>query len=531
MTAVRTWPDIVPSGPAAVIGWEFAQFCTDYLLQPDGPDAGQPLRLTREQLRIGLRWYEVEERGRFANRRGVLRRMKGWGKDPFSAALCWFEALGRCRLVNGVLTQHPAPWIQVAAVSREQTRNTMTLLGPMLSKDAIAEFNVDLGKEIIYVRGGGRIEAVTSSPRALEGGRPSFCLMNETQHWIDANQGIEMARAVSRNLGKSRDGAARSLAIQNAHVPGEGSVAEMDYDAWQAISTGRSKASLYYDATEAPTSTDLGDRESLRAGLIDARGDSAWLDIDRLVEEILDPTTPVEMSRRFYLNQVVAASDALLAPTEWDRLAAPDERLHPGDTIVLGFDGGKTDDATALIAMRVTDRLIQPIGIWQAPDGPAGRDWEVDRHLVDGVVRNTLEQYDVVAFFADVALWESYIDAWSIDYREQLAVKASARSAIGWDMRGGKKDLTLANEALLASVLDERVKVATGTPMDRLLRTHVLNARRRLNSYGLSFGKEHRESARKVDGWAALLLADMARAKFQESGKRSKVRTGEAFFF
>lgn len=407
----------------------------------------------------------------------------------------------------------------------------MTLLGPMLSKEAVAEFSVDLGKEIIYVRGAGRIEAVTSSPRALEGGRPSFCLMNETQHWIDANQGIEMARAVTRNLGKSRDGAARSLAIQNAHVPGEGSVAEMDYDAWQAISTGRSAAALYYDATEAPTSTDLSDRESLRAGLIAARGDSMWLDIDRLVEEILDPTTPVEMSRRFYLNQVVAASDALLAPVEWDRLAVPEERLRPGDTIVLGFDGGKTDDNTALIAMRVEDRLIQPIGIWAAPDGPAGRDWEVDRPVVDGVVRNALEQYDVVAFFADVALWESYIDAWSIDYRDQLAVKASTRSAIGWDMRGGKRDLTLANEALLASILDERVKVTTGTPLDRLFRTHVLNARRRLNSFGLSFGKEHRESARKVDGWAALLLADMARAKFQESGKRSKSRTGEAFFF
>ncbi|QRY61482.1 hypothetical protein JVX90_13780 [Gordonia sp. PDNC005] len=532
MTAVRTWTDTVPTGRAAVIGWEFAQFCTDWLLQPDGPDAGQPLRLTREQLRIGLRWYEVDERDRFVNRRGVLRRMKGWGKDPFSVALIWFEALGRCRLVNGVLTQHPAPWIQVAAVSREQTRNTMTLLGPMLSKDAVAEFNVDLGKEITYVRGTGRIEAVTSSPRALEGGRPSFCLMNETQHWIDANQGIEMARVVTRNLGKSRDGAARALAIQNAHVPGEGSVAELDYDAWQAISTGRSAAALYYDATEAPTSTEMADRESLRAGLVAARGDSVWLDIDRLVEEILDPATPVEMSRRFYLNQVVAASDALLTPIEWDRLAdLGGRRLTPGDTIVLGFDGGKTDDATALIAMRVEDRLIQPIGIWQAPDGPAGRDWEVDRTEVDGVVRNTLEQYDVVAFFADVALWESYIDAWSIDYRDQLAVKASTRSAIGWDMRGGKRDLTLANESLLASVLDERVKVASGTPLDRLLRTHVLNARRRLNSFGLSFGKEHRESARKVDGWAALLLADMARAKFQESGKRSKPRTGEAFFF
>ena len=93
--------------------------------------------------------------------------------------MVWFEALGKCRMIDGRPAQHPAPWIQIAAVSREQTRNTMTLLGPMLSKDAIAEFGVELGKEIIYCRGTGRIEAVTSSPRALEGGRPTFVVKNE----------------------------------------------------------------------------------------------------------------------------------------------------------------------------------------------------------------------------------------------------------------------------------------------------------------------------------------------------------------
>ncbi len=443
--------------------------------------------------------------------------------------MVWFEALGKCRMIDGRPAQHPAPWIQIAAVSREQTRNTMTLLGPMLSKDAIAEFGVDLGKEIIYCRGTGRIEAVTSSPRALEGGRPTFVVKNETQHWIYANQGVEMSRAINRNLGKSRDGAARSLAIQNAHVPGEGSVAEADYETWTAIETGRSRAALYYDATEAPSDTDLADRDSLRAGLIDARGDSEWLDIDRLVEEILDPTTPVEVSRRFYLNQVVAASDALVTTTAWDTTAT-DDRLEPGDRITLGFDGGKTDDATALIAIRVADRLVQTLGIWQAPDGPRGRDWEVDRAEVDGVFRNAFTTYDVVGAFADVALWESYVDQWSMDYRNQLKIRASNRSVVGWDMRSGLKDSTLANEALVAAVLDGAIRHSTGEPVDTLLRVHVLNARRRLNRYGLSFGKEHRESARKVDGWAAMLLADMARARYLDKHPTTE-RTGQAVFF
>ena len=49
------------------------------LRQPDGPDAGEPWRFTNEQMGILLRWYEIDAHGLFVHRRGVLRRMKGWG--------------------------------------------------------------------------------------------------------------------------------------------------------------------------------------------------------------------------------------------------------------------------------------------------------------------------------------------------------------------------------------------------------------------------------------------------------------------
>jgi hypothetical protein len=49
------------------------------LLQPDGPEAGEPWRFTDEQYRFLLWWYAIDESGRFIYRRGVLRRLKGWG--------------------------------------------------------------------------------------------------------------------------------------------------------------------------------------------------------------------------------------------------------------------------------------------------------------------------------------------------------------------------------------------------------------------------------------------------------------------
>ena len=67
------------------------------------------------------------------------------------------ELLGPCRFggwtVDGdpVAVPHPSPWVQIAAVSQDQTRNTMTLLPGLLGTPKRAKaLGVDLGKTIIY---------------------------------------------------------------------------------------------------------------------------------------------------------------------------------------------------------------------------------------------------------------------------------------------------------------------------------------------------------------------------------------------
>ncbi|MFE1170445.1 terminase [Nocardiopsis sp. NPDC058789] len=525
MDPIRSWPDTVPPDNRT-LGWSVLEWVTDYVFQPDGPDAGDPFTFTPEQVRIVLRWFEIDDRGAFKRRSGTVRRLKGWGKDPFLAVLALVEFVGPCRFggwdADGepIAVPHKSPWVQIAAVSLTQTRNTMRLMPGLMSPRMIEEFGIDPGKEIIYSRAGGVLEAVTSSPRALEGGRATFVVMNETQHWLANNSGHDMAMTIAGNIGKSRGGGARSMQITNAPLPGEDSVAEQTWDAWAKVQAGELvDAGMYYDSIEAPATVDLGDEASLREGILAARGDATWLDIDWIISTIYQGTYPPWQSRRMFLNQLTAPDDALVAVHEWDACATTD-RLEPGDDIVLGFDGGRRDDATALVAIRINDRLVQPLGIWEAPDGPAGQDWEVDREAVDGMVRNAFEVYKVRAFFADVALWESYVDQWSQDFRRKLKIKASARSAVGRDMRGGLKELTEANERLVAAIVDGKLK-QSGHPA---LRRHVLNTRRRLNAYGVSFGKEHRESKRKVDGYAATMLADLARRVLLESPKYRKRR-------
>src|SRR5690606_2409716 len=159
---------------------------------------------------------------------------------------------------------HPDAWVQIAAVSKDQTRNTMTLFPGLFTKDAIRRYRIDLGKEIIYARQGrARIEAVTSSPRASEGARATFVVRNETHHWLANNEGHEMDAVIDRNATKSSDGAARAISITNAYEPSEDSVAQRAREAWEAGEAGTSLVSgIMYDSLEAPPEAPLSAERS-----------------------------------------------------------------------------------------------------------------------------------------------------------------------------------------------------------------------------------------------------------------------------
>lgn len=502
MDAVRYGPVGVPE---LTLGWQVLEWQTKYLQQPDGPRAGEPWVLTPEQVKFLLWWYAIDPTGRFTYRRGVLRRMKGWGKDPKCAALSLTEMVGPCRFGGfnqgePIAVPQRSAWIQIAATSISQTVNTFALFPGMASDKLKNEYGLDLGKEKIFSAAGDRIEAVTSSPRSLEGGRPTFVVCNETAHWLTSNEGHAMMAVIARNLAKSASGNSRALAITNAHRPGEDSVAERDWDGYQAITEGRSRASGFlYDSIEAPPGVDLSDKDSLREGLITARGDSEWLDVDRLIEEIYDPTTEPSVARRFYLNQVVAAEDSWIAPYEWDPCGT-DDTLIPGDAIALGFDGSVRDDSTALVGCRLSDGLVSLLGIWEQPDDPG--DWQVDRLSVDATVAEVFDTYQVIGFYADPAHWQDYIDRWTQRYGYQMLQPAIAGKPLEW--------WTNRPLAIIRALQRFREAAAAGEMRHdggSILRRHVLNAKNRTTPRGNTISKENPSSRRKIDAAMAAVLA------------------------
>ncbi len=515
-------PDGLPVGmPSeygiATLGWGVLAWAETYLAQPDGPVAGDPWKWTDSQARVIAWWYAVDRAGAWLFRRGQIVLPKGAGKSPLAAALACCELAAEI-LFDGfdaageaVGRPHPSPHVQLAAVSQDQTDNTHALVLAMLREGeaALAIPGLDIGLTRVRTRAG-KLEPVTASATSREGQRLTAAVLDEPHLWLPNNGGKRLAATIRRNLGKTNG---RSLETTNTWVPGEESVAERTgEDAERALARGGLGGILRYHPQA--TVADLADEAEVRAALERLYADAPWVNIDRVVEEIYDTSTDPADARRYYLNEVATAEDALIAAHEWDACRT-DDALNDGDTIVLGFDGALRDDATALVACRITDRMFVPVGIWERPKGPAGRGWEVDRPAVDAAVRDAFARYRVVGMFADVEHWESYIDAWGETFREQVLVRASARHPIAWDMRARLQHSTLANERLVQAVRDRAVRHDGNID----LRRHALNARRRPNRWGISFGKDRRGSRRKVDGWAAALLADMARNEVVMSGK------------
>jgi hypothetical protein len=265
------------------------------LAQPDGDNAGGPWQFRDSQGRMVAWWYAVNESGGYLFRRGQIVLPKGSGKSPIAAALSCCELAGPVVFDHfdddepggAVGRPHPSPLVQLAAVSQDQTDNTMTLVLSMLREGPASRHvaGLDTGITRVLTRNG-KLQPVTASAASREGARLTAAILDETHLWTKTNGGHRLATTIRRNLGKM-DG--RSIETTNTWVAGELSVAENtskyadlvaegDLDLDESILRWHPQAGV----------EDLGDEAALRAGLLHLYGDYPWVNIDRIVAEIYD---------------------------------------------------------------------------------------------------------------------------------------------------------------------------------------------------------------------------------------------------
>jgi len=182
-------------------------------------------------------------------------------------------------------------------------------------------------------------------------------------------------------------------------------------------------AGVLYDSLEAPD-VDLEDELALREAIVAARGDSWWIDTDRLIAEIRDPGTSAAMARRFYLNQIVAQEDKPFDSKKWEGLAKPSYGVPDGALIVLGFDGSIREDHTVLIGTEIATGHQWVVGYWE-PEVLDDGEVRIPFMEVDETVDAAFARWQVWRFNADPFYWKDMLSAWAGRYGEDIVVSWS----------------------------------------------------------------------------------------------------------
>jgi hypothetical protein len=296
-------------------------------------------------------------------------------------------------------------------------------------------------------------------------------------------------------------GSARTFETANAHRPGEGSVAEETFTAWQAV--GGQIPGLMYDALEGPHVEDLSDTEAVRVALEAARGDASWLDLDRLIAEIQDPGTLPSVSRRYYLNQICEAEDERWMDRElWESAERRDLRIPAGAQVCIGFDGSRSQDWTSIVACEIrTDatRHLDLVRCWKpGPSDP------VPVLEVESELRACFERWSVREVTADPTFWNRSLELLERDHHDRVVsfppqrVQAMVQAAEG---------------VLLA--LQSGTLTHSGAPD---LTAAILNAVARESRYGSQLQKRRRSE--KIDPAIAALMAHARSLYYQRSAAR-----------
>lgn len=417
--------------PPLSLADEAISLAEEYLRVPSGLMAGEPLQLTAEQIEFLIEWYRVTPDGRaFVWARGMLVGPKGWSKSPLGALDAFFDLVGGSvpdgldAYGNPVGRPHPAPWVQIAGTSEDNTDNLYGQFYEALrDSPALDDFGIDLGLTRTFLTGRpGKVEPVTASSTSRTGNPISKVLREETWLWFRSNGGHALAAALNQNARKMAG--ARMLDLTNRWRPGTDSTAERTA---KAIKAGRDGTLMVeIGGREVP---DIFDTEVALDGLRDRYGSHAterggWVDLRQLLNDRPPGDTTEQAWRQLYLNEETAEVGDAFDPMAYAEMISADAHLVEGDAIALGFDGSDTTDATALYAVRWPDWTVFPLAVWERPHDPvtgaAVRTWKVPRAEVRAKIRWALETFRVVRGYADTAHWQTEIDEFSDEFGESF---------------------------------------------------------------------------------------------------------------
>lgn len=513
------WAGPLFDGHVCSVGYEVLDWIHEYECHGVGDIQGNPLDLDDEMREHIIRCYEIDPvTGRRVYNEAVLSRPKGRAKSELAALIVVAEAFAPTRFdgwdADGQPVSRPvrSPLIKCLATEESQAGNTFSnvaFIAGEWGQDNHPQIYGGAGgvrryqsASAIYLPDGGEIRACTSGAASKDGGLETHIVADETHLYV-LPELRSMYATTARNMGKRKDADAWLHQTSTAYRPGEMSVFETTLTMWRK---GELPEAVYMNHREATGKIDLEDRDRTMRQLREVYGAaSEWIDMDRKYRDMRDVRIcpDEETAARYFLNRPMSSKDAWIADDIVKRQARAGV-LEPGESVALGFDGSLNDDSTVLIASRMSDGMIFPVGIWAKPEGPAGNWWEVPRSDVLAKIREAFNTYDVTRLYADPHEWRSDIDKLAEEFGERVLTWATSR------------------DVSMGSALDRiRTDLMNGSLFhsgDGTLMEHFSNAYVRNKGIHRLVRKEHNKSDRKIDSVIGATLAYEARADVLADG-------------
>ena len=472
-------------------GEAFADWCAEHLVQSEDQFAGQPLLLEQWQREFFDEALTVTDPDTLEPywRTVALVVARKNGKTAMLAALALY------RLFNDV----GRPEILMAAGTDKQAGKlfdaTVNYLRRNPGLDAHVYRREYIG-EIVHVESGGKIIRLPSSGDTLDGANPSLVIADELHAWTTPTRqrvwsslnsaGGARKRSQVFTITTAGDAASRASSILGRLIDRSVEHGEVERPApGLTVARNREGQTLVFNYS-APT-LDPGDVAAMQLANPASWITDAFL-LSQARSDALRDSEVLQLHGCVWAEteQTFVSPDVVLA-------AVCDRELEDGERVVLGFDGSEKRDETWLVACSL-DGFVQPLARWAKPRG-SGPDWRVPRREVHEAVAAAFERFEVLELACDPPGWYTELDEWSDVYGARVLAfetRQNTRMAPACERAG----LALRDGAFVY-----------GGPLAGVLAEHFGNCVARDTPHGVTVGKDHPDSPRKIDGAVAAMIA------------------------
>lgn len=447
--------------------------------------SGELMQLRPWQDTLTRAVYARRPDGRRKHRRALIGMPRKNGKSALTSGFG----------LHGLITSGDGAEVYSCASDKDQAKIVFGVAKRIVEIDDDLSGMIKPYRDVLEVPATGSIyKALSSEAFSKEGLNPNVVIYDE----LHAAPTDELYNVMNDAFGARLD--PLLIAITTAGVKsdatGQDSICYREYQYGRKLATGELEDATYFFAWwGAPDDCDESDPQ-------------VWEAANPSFGDLLDPEDFESLHRKAAengtindfktkrLNMWVSAAKAWLPTGAWDKCYSEQPFREPPKGVVLSFDGSKTNDCTALVAITVEpDPHVKVIRLWERPQGREGDTWRVPRAEVKDTVRQACRDYHVREIAWDEWLW---LDAAEELEDEGLPVVLFPQTL----SRMGP-----ATQRFYEAVNSQRIR-HDGDP--RLAR-HLGNAQIKHDSRGDRLMKDAKNSPRKIDlAVAAVMGVDRA---------------------